>query len=1032
MKRFRFPILLLSLSLLGGALYAGIKDNNIIPILAEDETVVIHLGDKVTVNERKLVYNEESKTVTGQIVTPSGGTYSGREFTAKEHGEYKINYEAYFGHHLEKKTVTYLCQRRGTDYFTVNDSASKSYGEFRHNTSKYFHQGVILDVKNGAEIKFTEPIDMKDFLIPQQIDEGKTFRDASTGKGANSIIDFIVDPTNLDNYDFTAVKIRLTDTKEDSNYVEIVLKDSGFSGSDAGKLSYAKVGFSGGFSGGWEYDWQTLVPGEGKFGVTGTGLALSFKGQAHEEILHSGQFLLDYAEKRFYTYPGSLSHNMTFFMNDLDYPDFYKANGWNGFKDDKCYLSITPFNFSNSTGRLLIKSVGMFDFTKEEMVDNQKPVINIDYQGNEKNKLPRAVINEYYPLFDSVVSDNFDRDLTATVSVTYRDTINNKDIDVSVKENKFFVEKSGTYYINYTARDRSGNEAEPVSLRIKTTDIVDNIELTLPSLEKDCLVLDPVSFPSTDDITVNGGNGNVKLSYQVLDPDGNPIEVKNNIFTPSLVGDYLVIYEGIDYLGHTGQKAFTIHSKDLPKPKFLSSASVPKAMIKGFAYSLDNIEAVETIDHVVKKVETEILIDDEPIKGSFIADGSEMVIKYSANGFSGVTEEIYHVPVIDVTDEEYVLDQSKYFYGDFTSVMNQNDVTLSFNSNGSTLFINKLDSSSFAINMEYEEEKDNFKDIVIKFTDVKDASKTVTLDIDYINKKLSVPGFEQPLSFAIAKTYQQISLSYNDLTKQVFDSLGNNVASLVFFDNGEEFTGFDNGLYFEMSVKGVTGSSLLKVTKVNNQALGYKEGSGDEGRPTIRLNSAFIGSQNIGDDFIYPSYDAYDVLSEIESSEVTITRPNASALHGDKEHPIAFKIESFGRYGVTYQATDKVGNVARVNNAVFAYDDLAPTLTVSEMKKTQYKLGDAVSIPTYTASDDSGSYSVDVILITPFNETRILTHDENGEVTYALTNTNYYSNAFIVNETSFRPETKGRYHLRFVAYDEEFNKTVIEYTFYVS
>lgn len=1031
MKKYRLLITFLSLGLLFGALYAGIKQNSVVPILAMDETETIHLGDKVTVEERKLVYNDESKDVQGVIVTPSGGTYHGREFTATEHGQYQVNYEAYFGHHLEKKTITYICQRRGTDYFTVNDSASKSYGEFRHNTVKYFHQGVILDVKNGAEIKFTEPLDMDDFLISQNIDAGKTFKDASTGKTANSLIDFIVDPTTRGTYDFTALKFKLTDVEDETNFVELTLKAPGFSDYVYGALSYAKVGFSGGFNGGWEYDWQTLVPGEGKFSTTGTGLAMSFRGQEYEETLHSGQFLFDYANKRFYTFPGSLSHSMTFFMNDLDEPDFYKANGWKGFKNNKCYLSITPFNFSNSKGRLLIKSVGKFDFTSGEMPDNEKPVININYDGHEKGKLPKAVVNEYYPIFDSKVIDNYDSDLNATVSVTYRDTLNNKDIDVTIKDNKFLVNKRGTYYINYTAKDRSGNEADSVSLRVQTVNDVDEIDLTLTELEKECLVLDQVSFPSVEEISANGGSGNIKLTYEVIDPNGQVIETKNNAFTPSLVGDYRVIYRGIDYIGHTGEKTFVIHSRDLPKPKFLNSVSVPKAMIWGFTYSLDSIAAVETIDHVVKDVETEILINNEPCDGSFIASGTEMVIKYCANGFSGVTIETYHVPVINTASAEYVLDQSKYFYGDFVATMNQHDVTLSFEDDGSTLFINKLDSSNFAIDMEYVEGKDKFSNIGIKFTDIKDASKTVTMDIDLVNEKLSLPGFKN-ISYAISKTYHQISMSYNDITKQLFDTSGNNVASLVEFDSGQEFTGFDNGLYLEISVSGVTASSLLKVTKINNQVLGYKEGSGDEGRPTIRLNGTLIGSQYIGDEFVYPSYDVYDVFSEIESSEVTITRPVGAMLRGDNEHPIKFTIEAFGRYGVTYQASDTVGNTARINSAVFVYDDIAPILNVSPLEKTQYKLGDAVKIPGYTASDDSGSYSVDVILITPKNETRILTHDENGVVTYALTNRDYYNSSFIVDETSFRPEIKGRYHLRFVAYDEEFNKTVVEYTFYVS
>ena len=1030
MRKYRLPILIMSFAMLGSALLLCNKENNV-RLLADDETYVIHLGDKITVSDRTIAYEGESQDVKGKIFLPDGGAYSGRQFTATQHGQYQVIYEAYFGHHLETKTITYMCQRRSMDYFTSNDSASISYGEFRYNTDMFSHQGVILDVKNGAEIKFTEPLDMSDFMIPQHIEEGKTYRDASTGRDANSLIDFIVDPNEQMTYDFTGLSIKLTDTENPDNYVEIRVKEPGFSDYLSGALSYAKVGFSGGFLGGWEYNWQTGIPGDGKLGNSGTGLAMSFKGQPYQDVLHSGQILLDYSNYRFYTYPGSLSHNQVFFINGLDDPNFYKETLWTGFTSGKCYLSIIPFNFYNSTGRILIKSVGKFDLTSEEMSDSTKPVIDIDYQGHSAISIPKAVVGEYYPIFNSVVTDNYDSNLKADVFVTYKDELNDKDIDVTVKDNKFFASTVGTYYINYVAKDRSGNVADPVVLRVDTVDMVDDINITLPEDSTSCFVLDEVTFPSLDDVSASGGTGIIKLSYEVVDPNNQVVETKGNAFIPDKVGDYMVVYTGVDYLGHTGQKTFIIHSQGLTAPKIVEHISLPKALISGFTYQFDKVKAVETRNGVVVEMLTDIFVNGEPFNDSVIASGNQMIVDYVANGESGVTRESFTLPVIDVTDPVNQIDQSKYFYGDMGASFNQDDVTLSTDSSdASTLFINKLDAASFAVHFELIDGLTNFSKVNVKLIDVKDSNKTVSIVIDFVNGKVSIPGLDN-LSYSLNITNNQFSLSFNDIVNRLYDTLGNEISPIAIYDDGDAFEGFTNGLYLELSLRDVINYSEIKVTKINNQALGYKERSGDETKPTIRMNDYITARQIYGQEFIYPTFEAYDVLSEVDSASILINKADGTSIRGDNHMTQTFVIDAYGRYSLNYQASDTLGNTVRVSNVVFVYDDVCPTLQVGSLSKDTYGVGDVVEIPTYTVSDNKGHYLVDVILILPSNEMRILTHDDNGVVTYALTDSSIYNNSFIVNNHSFRTEMKGRHRLRYVAYDEEFNTTVVDLVFNV-
>ena len=116
---------------------------------------------------------------------------------------------------------------------------------------------------------------------------------------------------------------------------------------------------------------------------------------------------------------------------------------------------------------------------------------------------------------------------------------------------------------------------------------------------------------------------------------------------------------------------------------------------------------------------------------------------------------------------------------------------------------------------------------------------------------------------------------------------------------------------------------------------------------------------------------------------------------------------------------------------MFVNNDIAPTLQVSALDKTEYKVGDTVTYPAYTASDDLGVCYVDVMVILPNGETRLLLHDDCGEITYSLTDSVLYGDSFRYSETAFKTERTGTYTLRYVAYDDQFNKVAHEITFTV-
>ena len=120
------------------------------------------------------------------------------------------------------------------------------------------------------------------------------------------------------------------------------------------------------------------------------------------------------------------------------------------------------------------------------------------------------------------------------------------------------------------------------------------------------------------------------------------------------------------------------------------------------------------------------------------------------------------------------------------------------------------------------------------------------------------------------------------------------------------------------------------------------------------------------------------------------------------------------------------------------YDDIKPTIVVNNPPKDTYNLNDSFTIPSYTAKDESGIYTVDVILIMPTNEMRILTHHVHNEdegidnIEYALDlDKGIYDSSFIVDKTTCKLQMTGTYRIRFVVYDDAYNTTTVEYSFKV-
>lgn len=981
----------------------------------------VFVGDLITVEDKILSYGDQTKTVSGQIIAPDGASYQGSRFTATRSGIYTVVYKAYFvdnGKTVEvDESVQYRCKQTGADMFSYNDAVTASYAEYAYSTSTTKHAGVAFDVKSGAEITFDTVLN-------------PTLFDLET-----PLIDLIVEPSQIGVDDFTGLKIRVTDVEDPSNYVEYICVDGGYIDGD-GTCTYVRAGFKGGISAGWA---EHYLGSHYITSNTGTGLSHSFHAYPQTEPTHDLRLYLDYANKSAYGAPGALTYDAMKLINDFTNKTLYKFNPWEGFTSDKVQVSIIPNNFKAASGRLIVKSIAGIDFSQEVLEDTQAPEITVDYAGQDPYDLPLAKVGTDFNIFSATAADNYDADVPVNVAVTYRDTQNAKNVDVYVKDGKFRVQKAGYYTINYTAVDSSGNASKKVRVGILAEEEIPALRLTLGETSSQTEMYEEVrNLPLVEDVTVVGGTGKIDVVRKVYDPSGKEITVTGRTIVPEELGDYKIVFTATDYIGNTAESVYTLQVGDTAA-KFVDEVSLPPVLLKGFTYTLPKVNALETQNGVKTDIAASVSVNGVPCNDfTFTAsEGNEAVITYTAQGATGEAEPlVYVLPVVDGQD---TVNQAAYFYsadGKMTATKNKDDVTLSASSDGSAIFANRLDANNFALNLTLDSEKTNYQTIVITLTDAANTAVSVTLKLHLTKAKGEVTAeLETPderVSFIVSNN--EMTLQYENGSRLISDIQNNEIGMCATDDNGEPFNGFVGGVYVTIGLQGVKGDSAIVLTKLNNHSLGYQDGelSKDSYDPVINFNSSLVSKQKFGEDFVYPTFEAMDVFSEIAEATITIKNPDGDTVkkvNGDVYEP--FKIEKYGKYKLTYYAEDTCGNSIRLTREISVSDDVTPTLEVNALKKTKYSVGDKVKVPTYVAKDNLDELYVDVILILPNNEPRLLSRDENGKVTYYLNNENLYPSTFRVDENSFKAEYKGEYTIRYVAYDGQYNKTAVELKFTV-
>ena len=182
------------------------------------------------------------------------------------------------------------------------------------------------------------------------------------------------------------------------------------------------------------------------------------------------------------------------------------------------------------------------------------------------------------------------------------------------------------------------------------------------------------------------------------------------------------------------------------------------------------------------------------------------------------------------------------------------------------------------------------------------------------------------------------------------------------------------------------------IERLSNQTLGYRakdiSRAEDTISPEIYLDYEFDRKQIIGSTFIVPKALSCDVLNPIETFTVEMYSRTEDGKVKDTiiektdagvEHTV--KLDKFDNYLIKYTSVDKAGNDVVLTRLLYVVENQPPMLDVdfSKIQKAYY-FGDAVGLPTYKVSDNSGHYEVDIYVMDPHSRMYLLQTDIDGQV----------------------------------------------------
>lgn len=861
----------------------------------------------------------------------------------------------------------------------------KDYKSFYEATN-----GVTVTYKTSSTLPFSDlgsglDVVMKDYT---SITFNKTI-DLNDEEVKESFLEFYVLPSVNGTADFQEMFVYLYDINNEENFVKIRLKDST-------TVVYTQAGANNNSLKGKGH-WDNRIYTDG---IYGGAEEASFSGYYQSGTRRTIKLQFD-------------NETMIYKMNnrfivDLDDIEFYTySQHFKGFSSGQVKVKIAINSAAKQRAEFVIIKLGNLTGSAlniTEIVDTEGPVITVSTNSYGVEDFVIPVVGNYYPLYNYSALDSEYGFCPVSVEV-----LKNGSENVSIVDNKFYVDSVGEYKITYSAVDGLNN----MSKLERSFTAVEDTKAILIDIEKDQIknqmfLGEVIDLPQV--ISVTGAIGNFSTDIQAIGKTKS-YKITNGKFCPEVEGEYSVVYSVKDILGRCGIYIYKINVIVSDNPVFIEEPQLLKYYISGFTYEIPIVNAYNFSTGTNAQVTTSISIDggtsqtlDETRKIKLDATQDNSVVRFTYS--TGNQSVYYERPLIKTTAIEGSAERLfmyKYFVASDGVSLSAEDTysVIQTSVDGNAEFINPLLFADMSIQFNAILNSAKFKNLSFMLTDTYNSEECIKVSLDNSGSAIMSSG---DMSINLNKVLGADNTDFVMVFSNNKVSIGDKNIKITKYVNGEDFKGFTSGkVYLNIVFEGVNGLSQLKVKTINNQNLGNNI-SRDIGKPRVVVNGDIGGFYDKGTIVSTLKGFAADVISPELVFTMTVTSPSGeivvdvnglSLVNVSPAKSYNFVLAERGDYKISYTAIDKSLKEASSMYTVRSY--VKEYISFETNVKTNIAVGTKITIPSVILNnvDNPSQYKVETYLLDNIGNTILL---DSNSLTFGYKGT--YVIVFIASKTN--------------------------------
>ncbi len=908
---------------------------------AEFQTVY-SLGEKLEIPDNAAIkYNDVLYEAENcYLVRPDGGALSGRSFSLDTVGRYTLTLEATAD---GKKISSSKDFKVLKEYYTVsNESSTVSYGELNGSYKKKgMNNGVVAELTEGATLTVAEPLNVYAAKRTDLFSFNLVRMDCDVNYLSIRLTDCYDPEIEID--------IQYWKRVNQETYLKAGPKGSGLIGlvaDDNGQYSIGGNTYSRGIFG-------SNTRGNRTQNGNYNNITISF------EHTDDGKIRIWSNTPEHESNPDGDFRLITEINNDKLYNDVFP-----GFTTGEVILSITATGFNNvKTARVELGSIQ--GRTNEELdtfgVYDETVVPDIKLTAAESDKRIVAGAETKIPEAVAYDASGVKGDVDYTVWYNYSDSNSRKAL--SVKNGRFLPKDLGTYTVEYRAEDVYGNRATKLFDLVAFKAGSEGISFSLKEKITEAEVGSSVNLSG---YTVSSLCGKYKTDVFVTDPSGKTSEVTSDAASYAVgeVGTYTVKYVYSDaYYDGEYEYSFTSFASD--KAVFeKKSIPVPEYFIEGANYSVEDVRAYRFTNSGKEAVGLKAYASYDggayreiPADGFNVETASSLKLKLAVENDESVYIESDEAKIINVGYGTIRLDVAKYFVGDFSGEAKNDYTTFTSAKNGdaSMKFINPLLVSRFSFSFAVDADSAlGGMDLIL--TDYYDRTKTAVISLN--------DGEGSASSVAVNGAASALASSWKGRNFVVSCN-----GSSVYFDGSASPADFgfsSDKCLLAVRFRSVAKGFAFNLSALCNQPFGKQVT--DDVRPMISASLPAI-VMPVNGEYVTDIPKYADVLSPSANKCVLTVNLTASGSSDVKvfndatgkpmnklsaAESYAVKFTEFGCYTFTYSYTDGAGKTGQLQQLVYVYDLVAPTIKFkTEPKSTvAVSVGKEITPPEVVAEDN--------------------------------------------------------------------------------